>query len=365
MRIQAAVSRRGDACPRLGEVDLAAPRLGEMRIRIAATGICHTDLSCHSGRGMPVPDPVVLGHEGAGVVDAVGEGVVGFEKGDAVVLSGNSCGCCPACHAARPMYCRDGFKLTFGAMRVDESSPMQQNGRPVAGSFFGQSSFATHVIVSVRSAIKVARDLPVHLLGPLGCGMITGAGSVLEALRVRPGDSMVIFGTGNVGLAAVMAARIVGAFRIVAVDVDATRLSLATSLGATDTVLADAGTGAVLREIAPHGFDFSFNTVTSLDTHRLAVECLAPEGTAGFVARPIGDFVPPMTKMLSGGITLRGILGGNAVPQRFIPKLIDWWRRGLFPFERLITEFDFSRIDEAWRAFGQGEVIKPILRMPE
>lgn len=363
MKIQAAISRRGEPWPRIENVDLAAPRVGEMLVRIVATGICHTDISCHSGRGLPVPDPVVLGHEGAGQVEAVGEGVTGFDVGDAVVLSGSSCGCCHACHAARPMYCRDGFKLTFGATRTDGSTPIHQNGIPVAGSFFGQSSFATHAIVAARSAIKVAPDLPLHLFGPLGCGMITGAGSVLEALCVRPGDSIVIFGAGNVGLAAVMAAKITSARRIVAVDVKAKRLSLATSLGATDTVVADADTSAALREIAPQGFDFSFNTVASPDVHRQAVECLAPEGIAGFVTRPTGDFVPPMALMLSGGITLRGILGGNAVPQLFIPKLIDYWRRGMFPFDRLISEFNFAQIDETWRAFECGEVIKPILRM--
>lgn len=364
MQIEAAISRRGALAPSIETVDLASPGPNELLVRIVATGICHTDIACHSGYGMPVPDPVVLGHEGAGVVEAVGEAVSGFQAGDHVVLSGNSCGVCPSCHSARPMYCRDGFKLTFGAVRPDGTSPISQNGTPIAGSFFGQSSFATHSVVSTRSATKVARDAPLELLGPLGCGIITGAGSVMEALKVRPGDSIAIFGAGNVGLAATMAARIAGARHIAVVDISAERLALAESLGATDTVRGGAEAGETLREIAPEGFEYSLNTVTAPAVHLQAVECLAKEGVAGFVARAAGDFVPPMTQMLSSGQSLRGILGGNAVPQVFIPKLVDYWRAGQFPFERLITTFEFGQIEEAWRAFGGGAILKPVLHMP-
>lgn len=361
MRIQAAVSRENQPFPVIEELDLEEPRVDEIRVRIVATGICHTDLSCHSGRGMPVPKPVVLGHEGAGIVEAVGDAVKSIAVGDHVVLSGSSCGECPSCRSARPMYCRDGVKLTFSAVRVDGSSPLSQNGKPVAGAFFGQSSFATHVVAPARSATKVPRDIPLHLLGPLGCGIITGAGSVIEALRVRPGQSIAIFGAGSVGLAAVMAARIAGARRIAVIDLDTARLKLAEELGATDTLLGDETAADRLKQIEPFGFDFTFNNVTAPSVHLLAVNNLAKEGTAGFVSRSAGDFVPPMTQMLSGGHKLQGILGGNAVPQIFIPLMIDYWRRGQFPFDRLVTTFDFADIGEAWKACGSVEVIKPVL----
>ena len=363
MRIEAAVTRENQPHPMIETLDLAEPRANEIRVRIVATGICHTDLSCHSGRGMPVPRPVVLGHEGAGIVEAVGEGVSNLVAGDHVVLSGASCGDCPSCRAARPMYCRDGVKLTFAAVRMDGSSPLSQNGQPVAGAFFGQSSFATHVVANARSATKVPKDVPLHLLGPLGCGIITGAGSVIEALKVRPGQSIVIFGAGSVGLAAVMAARLTGARRIAVVDVNADRLKLASELGATDTVPGGDGAQGALKELEPFGFDFAFNNVTVPAVHMQAVNALGKEGTAGFVSRSAGDFIPPMTQMLSGGHKLQGILGGNAVPQSFIPFMIDYWRRGQFPFERLITEFDFADIGEAWRACASGEAIKPVLRI--
>ena len=280
MKIQAAVSRDKLGAPRIEELELDEPRANEARVRIVATGICHTDLSCHHGLGVPVPQPIVLGHEGAGVVECVGSGVRGLSAGDHVVLSGASCGVCPSCRAARPTYCRDAMKLSFGGMRADGSSPLSQGGARIAGAFFGQSSFATYVNVPESTAVKVPADVPLELLGPLGCGFITGAGAMLEAFRIVPGQSVVIFGVGSVGLAAVMAARLAGASTVVAVDVSRERLQLATALGATDAVASDADTAAALRAIQPHGFTYSFNTTHAPAVYTLATGCLANEGTA-------------------------------------------------------------------------------------
>jgi aryl-alcohol dehydrogenase len=363
VKIQAAVSRAGTAHPEIEELDLEEPRVDEVRVRIVATGICHTDLNCHSGFGVPTPKPIVLGHEGAGIVEALGAGVRGLAVGDHVVLSGGSCGLCPSCHAARPTYCREAMKLAFGGMRSDGSSPLSQQGARIAGAFFAQSSFASHVVVPERSAVKVPTDVPLHLLGPLGCGIITGAGSVLEAFRLRPGQSLVVFGVGSVGMAAVMAARIAGASRIVAVDVSAQRLALAVSLGATDTVVSDPAAAGALREMEPFGFNFSFNTTSVPAVYTMATECLANEGTAGFVTRPHGDWSINVGSLLAGGRRFQGILGGSAAPQLFIPLLIDYWRQGRFPFERLIAEYSFERIGAAWADCSSGAVLKPILRM--
>jgi aryl-alcohol dehydrogenase len=324
VKIRAAISRAGTAHPEIEEVDLEEPRADEVRVRIVATGICHTDLNCHSGHGVPIPKPIVLGHEGAGIVEALGAGVQGLAVGDHVVLSGGSCGVCPSCRAARPTYCRDAMKLSFGGMRADGSSPLSQKGTRIAGAFFAQSSFASHVVVPERSAVKVPADVMLNLLGPLGCGIITGAGSVFEAFRLRPGQSIVVFGVGSVGMAAVMAARIAGASRIVAVDVSAQRLALAASLGATDTVLSDQATSGALREIQPFGFNFSFNTTSAPAVYTLAAECLANEGTAGFVTRPQGEWSLNMGALLAGGRRLQGILGGSAAPQIYIPLLVGY-----------------------------------------
>jgi aryl-alcohol dehydrogenase len=363
LRIRAAVSRTGQPHPTIEELELEEPRADEVRVRVVASGICHTDLYCHAGLGMPIPRPIVLGHEGAGIVEAVGSGVRELSVGDHVVLSGASCGRCPKCHAGRPTYCRDAMKLSFGGMRGDGSSPLSQHGERVHGMFFAQSSFATQVIAPERSAVKVAKDLRLHLLGPLGCGIITGAGSVLEAFRLRPGESIVIFGAGSVGLAAVMAARIAGASRIVAVDISAERLKLARELGATEAIASDETTANALREIAPDGFTFSFNTTSAAEVFTLAAECLATEGTAGFVTRPRGAWAPNMAALLASGRKLQGILGGSAAPKTFIPLMIDYWRQGRFPFERLVHEFPFAEIGQAWEACTQGAVVKPVLRM--
>lgn len=361
MKTQAAVSRPGTPHPMLEEVELDALRPDEVMVRIVATGICHTDLRCHSGGGVPVPKPIVLGHEGAGVVEQVGAGVRGLTAGDHVVLSGGSCGLCPSCRAGRPTYCRETMRLSFGGQRLDGTTTI---GEGVAGSFFAQSSFARLAIAPERSAVKVPRDVPLHLLGPLGCGIITGAGAVLEAFRLRPGQSLVVFGAGSVGLAAIMAARLAGASRVVAVDLAPDRLDLALELGATDAVPGGEGAVERLGALHPQGFDFSFNTTTVPVVFDAALACLANEGTAGFVTRPEGaPWIPQMAPMLAGGRKLQGILGGSANPQLFIPLMIDYWRQGRFPFDRLVTTFGFEDIGAAWHACETGDVVKPVLLM--
>jgi aryl-alcohol dehydrogenase len=365
MKISAAVSREGTPAPTIEDVDLEAPRPDEVRVRIVATGICHTDLHCHSGRGMPIPRPIVLGHEGAGVVEEIGAGVSDLQVGDHVVLSGGSCGACRSCRSARPTYCKDAMRLAFGGQRMDGSSPLSIEGERIAGSFFAQSSFATHAVVPARSAVKVPKDVPLHLLGPLGCGIITGAGSVIEAFKLRPGQSIAVFGTGSVGLAAIMAARLAGASRIVAVDLDETRLKLASEFGATDTIVSSDQVDGALREVVPDGYDFSLNTTVVPAVYQAAFDCLGMEGTAGVVTRPMSPWAPDMAKLLAGARKIQGILGGSAAPQLFIPTMIDFWRQGRFPFDRLVTTFDFEDIGHAWEECHAGSAIKPVLMMSE
>jgi len=364
MQITAAVSRSDQAAPSLERLELEVPRPGEMLVRIVAVGICHTDLHEHPGRH--APHPIVLGHEGAGVVEALGEGVRGFAVGDHVLLSGSSCGTCPSCVAGRPTYCDLAMPMNFGGKRLDGSTALSCDGEAIHSHFFGQSSFATHSIVPERTAVKIDRDVPLDLAAPLGCGVITGAGSVIEALKVRAGDTIAIFGTGGVGLSAVMAARLVGAKRIVAVDIDQARLDLALELGATDAVRADGENVAQqIRSITGRGMDYTFNTTTVPAVHTMALECLSMNGTAGFVAAPRGDWAPAMFAMLAGGRQLRGILGGDANPRTFLPMLIDYWRQGRFPFDRLIRTYRFDEIDKAFHDSEQGTVIKAVLKVGE
>lgn len=362
MKIAAAISCSGAPAPEITELEQEDPRPGEMRVRIVATGICHTDLHAHEGRLAPLP--IVLGHEGAGVVEQLGEGVAGFEQGDHVILSGSSCGACPSCHAGRPSYCDTAMPRIFGGGRMDRSVALRLGDEPVHSHFFGQSSFASHAIVPERTAVKVPRDLPLEKLGPLGCGVITGAGTVLESLEMVPGQSLAVFGTGAVGLSAIMAARLVGATRIVAIDLSEQRLELARELGATDCLRGDEpDLAAKVRALTARGVDASVNTTTVPAVFDAAMDCLAMRGTAAFVTAPRGEWAPRMFPMLSGGRSLKGVLGGDASPRMFIPMLIEFWRQGRFPFDRLLSFYPFAQIDRAFADAASGAAIKPVLLM--
>jgi aryl-alcohol dehydrogenase len=360
MKIDAAVSQEAAGLPRIESLNLEEPRANEILVRIVATGVCHTDLHSHA---RPGPKPIVLGHEGAGVVERVGSGVTTLAAGDHVVLSFSYCGVCPSCRRHAPSYCYEIMPRNFGGLRPDGTSPLSYAGALVYGRFFGQSSFATYSIAEATSAVKVPKDVPLAMLGPLACGIQTGAGSVINALRVQLGQSLVVIGSGAVGLAAIMAARLVGADRIIAVDVLPERLKLARELGATDVVDAHAHDPIVeIRKMLPYGADFSLVTASGAAAITQAIECLAQQGTAGYVTAP--DSVPiPLLAMMKRGLRLRSILTGDSVPQLFIPALIDYWRQGRFPFDRLIRYYSFKAIGQAFADAEKGVTIKPVVTM--
>ncbi len=355
MRIQAAVSRDARRPPELEAVDIEEPRAGEILVRMVATGICHTDINVHERDR--TPKPVVLGHEGAGIVERIGPGVTRLSPGDRVILSANFCGECPSCRANAHSYCYEVLPRNFGGRRPDGSTPLSQDGAPLNARFFGQSSFATYSLADERAAVQAPDDLPLELLGPLACGVMTGAGSVINSLAVRPGQSIAIFGAGAVGLSAVMAARIVGATRIIALDIVPARLELARELGATEVINTSTG------QAMPRGVDFTFNTTRSPEIFTQALECLAPRGVAGFVGAPFSPWTPDMFQILSGGRTLRGIIGGDSSPATCIPLLIEYYRQGRLPFDRLIRFYPFAEIGRAFVDCEHGTTIKAVLRM--
>ena len=362
MKIQAAVSRVATLPPAIETLDIEEPRACEILVRMVATGICHTDINVHVRDRSP--KPIVLGHEGAGIVERVGSGVTRLVPGDPVVLSVNFCGTCPSCQRNEHSYCYEVLPRNFGGLRPDGSTPLAKEGAPIHARFFGQSSFATYSLADAASAVKVPADVPLEVLGPLGCGIQTGAGAVINSLRVGPGHSIAIFGTGAVGLSAVMAARLVGAARIIAVDIVPARLALASELGATDTIDSSAGdAGQKVRELTRTGVDFTFNTTRSAAVFSQAMACLAPRGVAGFVAAPLEPWTPEMFHILAGGRTLRGILGGDSTPGMFIPLLIEYFRQGRLPFDRLIRFYRFQDIQQAFHDLEKGTTIKAVLRM--
>ncbi|MEW6533976.1 MAG: NAD(P)-dependent alcohol dehydrogenase [Thermodesulfobacteriota bacterium] len=336
-------------------LELENPRDDEVLVRIVASGICHTDIDMCDG-WTSADGPLVLGHEGAGVVERVGKEVRGISEGDHVVLSYQSCGRCPQCRKRHPTQCEHFWELNFGFERLDGSNALQRNG--VSGHFFGQSSFATHTLATKRNLVRVPKDLPLEVLAPLGCGMQTGAGTVMNSLKVPKGASIAIFGTGAVGLAAVMAAYIVGATPIIGVDIRPKRLKVALELGATHVI--DSRRDDVvsrITEITGGGVDYVLEITGNHKMHRLAIEVLNPRGTVALVASGTG------TGSLTKGRKALGIIQGNAVPQHFIPKLIELYRAGRFPFDRLIKFYKLSEINKAIADAKRGTTIKPVLQI--
>jgi aryl-alcohol dehydrogenase len=328
-------------------------------VRVHASGICHTDLICRD-QWLPVPLPAVLGHEGAGVVEAVGSGVTEFAAGDRVAMSYDCCGACPACEKQLGVYCYRFFEHNFAASRAEDGSSVFGD---VHAHFFGQSSFATHSVARERNLVRLDDDIPFELAAPFGCGIQTGAGSVLNALRPPAGSSFAVYGAGAVGLAAVLAARSSGCDPIVAVDLRENRLELAREVGATHVFSDDAP--ARIIELTGAGVDYALEATGSPAALRNAVDSLAPLGICGVVGAPaLGTEVSlDITHLMTAGRVVRGIVEGESRPKEFLPRLFELWRRGEFPVDRMMQFYDFEEIDRAAHDAESGEVIKPVLRM--
>lgn len=346
-------------------INIEEPRADEVLIRIAACGICHTDVVVSKG-ALSIPTPVVLGHEGAGHVVSIGSAVSNVSVGDAVILSYGSCGNCRACVSNQTPYCQDFTSLNFKAMRADNSVAFSSNGKNIHSHFFGQSSFSTHVVAPSRNVIKAPSDIPLNILAPLGCGIQTGAGSILNELNVQAGSIVLVMGAGAVGMAAIMAARIAGAATIIALDLSETRLALARELGATHALLSDGRPlDELLRSINIEGADYILDTTGVPALVNDAVSCLNIRGTIGLSAAYPHQHMMEIefASMMIGGRRVQGIVEGGAVPQDFIPKLISYYRQGIFPFDRLIEHFSFTDINEAMHACESSRVIKPVVCM--
>lgn len=349
-------------------IALEDPRADELLVRITSTGLCHTDLAVVSG-DIPAPFPIVLGHEGAGIVEKVGDSVQGFSVGDRVAMSFASCGHCANCLDGREAYCDNFMALNFGGIREDGSTTLARetdggSAETVHGAFFGQSSFASYALVTARNAVPVPDGIDPDLVGPLGCGVQTGAGAVLNTLEVGAGDSIVIAGTGAVGLSALMAAVATGATTIIAVDIIDSRLEEAKRLGATHTINSkNVDVIEAVHEITGgRGTDFAIDTTGVGPVIAQIIQATSFGGTVGLlaVAKPGTTLEVPM---LSGKRILN-LIEGDAVPQNFIPKLIALYQAGRFPFDSLITRYPFADIDRAISDTQTGAAVKAVLTMP-
>lgn len=363
MKITAAVTTAPKSRFELVELDLDEPRPNEVQVRLTACGVCHTDAVVRD-QWYPTPLPAVLGHEGAGVVETVGSAVTDLAPGDKVVLSFNSCGSCRSCLNGHPAYCENFYTHNFSGRRPDGDTAFTHNGEAVSSHFFGQSAFATVSNVARRSVVKVGDDAPLELLGPLGCGIQTGAGAVLNVLNPEAGSSIVVFGAGAVGLAAVLASVVANATTIVAVDVVPSRLDLARELGATHTVDGRA-TDQVkqIKEITGGGAQYAVDTTGVAPVFRTMTDCMGVRGHAALVgASALGteSTIDVGTQLLSGQ-TISMVVEGDSNPQLFIPRLIDLHRAGRFPFDKLVKTYPMADINDAFEDSESGETLKPVV----
>lgn len=369
MEIQAAVTNEEGAPFKIETVELEDPQENEVLVRIVGAGVCHTDMIVRD-QMYPTPLPAVLGHEGSGVVEQVGAQVTDVKPGDRVVLSFDSDMDCTSCNAGQPAYCEEFFAHNFGGSRPEDgTSPLSRDSEKISGRFFGQSSFATHAIATERNVVPVEDDVPLELLGPLGCGIQTGSGAVINSLDPQAGSSIAIFGAGSVGLSALLGADIKGCTDIVSVDPKENRLEKAEELGATATINpaeVDDVVEAVRTETGG-GVDYAVESTGVPDVAEQGVEVLTQRGTLAVVGAPaLGTRASyDVNDLILNGRSITGVVEGDSNPKEFIPDLIELYRQGKFPFDEFVTYFEFDEIQEAVEASEEGSTIKPILRVSE
>lgn len=353
----ALVSRPG-ADFTLDELEVDDPRSDEVLVRILATGVCHSDLAVLGGPMMKWPG--VLGHEGAGVVERIGSGVTEFAVGDHVATSVGWCGRCQACLSGRPTRCSRMVELNFTGTRPDGSTYLTApGGTPVGGRFMGQSTFATYALLPADSLVHVLSDLDPVVVAALGCGVQTGAGAVINALRVQPGDSVVVSGAGSVGLGAVMAARAAGATSVLAVDVLQSRLDLALEVGATHAV--DGTDREVARRIGESLGGLADHAVDTTGRPEVVLADLQALKADGALVAAAGGVDGATQGMAMTGKTIHNVILGDSVPRLFIPRLIRLHQRGMLPVDKLVTTYPLADIDSAVRDTRTGATTKAVL----
>lgn len=359
MKIQAAIVMESKQPFVIKELELADPCEQEVLIKVVACGVCHTDEIGRIG-GYITPFPAVFGHECSGIIEKVGPGVTDFKPGDSVLASYSYCGFCANCQNGKPYYCFDAIKRCFGGKMNDGTTRLSLDGTPVS-TFFGQSAFATHAVVHVNNLINADPSYDLSMLGPLACGFMTGFGSVMNVLKPSVGSSLAVFGVGSVGLSAVMAAHIHNCSPLIAIDIFDNRLELAKQFGATHTINSNKVENVLkeIRKISEGGVEFATETTGIPEVINTMMMSLRMDGTAALVSNAHKVSEPALF-----GKHITGVLMGNAVPRKTIPKMIQFNKMGLFPFEKLISFYNLDDINQAFEDSHSGKTIKAIIKMP-
>ncbi|MEQ9595250.1 NAD(P)-dependent alcohol dehydrogenase [Parvibaculum sp.] len=363
MKVTAAVARAPEADFSIEELEIDEPREDEILVRVVGVGLCHTDLVFKASQ--TIAPPAVFGHEGSGIVEKVGAAVRKVAPGDRVAITFRSCGTCPRCLKGDPAYCHTMPMLNYAGMRSDGTKALHGAGEDIASNFFGQSSFATHCLTYERNVVKVPEGFPLELAGPLGCGIQTGAGGIMRSLACEAGSSLLILGGGAVGLSAVMGAAVRGCETIIVLEPHAERRKLALELGATHVLdPAEAkDLAAAVRAILPIGVDYAFDTTGIPDLLQATMGCLGPHGTFGIVGiAPPGTPMPgDLMSAVTFGHTVKGIIEGDSDPDTFITEMIELYRQGRLPFDRLIKTYPLSEINRAIADQHDGKCVKVVL----
>lgn len=351
------------------ELTIADPGPGEVLVRVVGTGVCHTDLNTQSG-DMPLPLPGVLGHEGSGVVEVVGPGVTKVVPGDHVIMGWPYCGECRNCIRGEHRYCLNlGAEMLSGTRMhgpdAGASAYTRADGSSLSGHFFGQSSFATYSLTRDNAVVKVDKDIDLELLGPLACGITTGAGAVFNTAEPKPGESIVIIGAGAVGLGAIMAAHNTPATKIIAMDLQDSRLELAREFGATHTVnTGERDIVDAVTEICGGPADYVLDCTGSIRVIERAADAVGLLGTFILVGGAPAEARFSLDHLRAlWGKKVVGTLGGGSTSQELIPALIDLYKQGRFPFDRLITTYEFDELNRAIHDAHEGGTIKAVLKV--
>ncbi|MFL6623425.1 MAG: zinc-dependent alcohol dehydrogenase family protein [Sulfurifustis sp.] len=372
MQIRAAVLETMGAPPpyaqsrplKIDQVDLHPPGEGEVLVRVAAAGLCHSDLSVING-DRPRPTPMALGHEAAGIVEEVGAGVHDLKRGDHVVMVFvPSCGHCGPCAEGRPALCEPGAAANVAGTLLSGARRIQRAGSPIH-HHLGVSAFAEYATVSRRSLIKIDPDLPLDQAALFGCAVLTGVGAVVNTAQVRVGMTTAIVGLGGVGLAALLGAIAAGASRIVAVDVAEDKLAIAKKLGATETFNASQPDCVdMVRAATGGGLDFCFEFAGSVKALELAYRITRRGGTtvtAG-LPPPAATFPLPAVHLVGEERTLKGSYIGTCVPVRDIPRYIALFGQGRLPVDRLMTgRLELDEINVGFDRLARGEAIRQVV----
>jgi S-(hydroxymethyl)glutathione dehydrogenase/alcohol dehydrogenase len=349
-------------------VDVASPQVGEVVVRVAASGVCRSDLHALDGRSTVAETPMILGHEGAGVVEALGEGVRGVAVGDHVVIAlYGPCGECNECRAGEIPRCWSETRTQnmYGRM-PDGTTRLSLGGKPVT-PMVGAGSLAEQAVVREAQLVKIDPEIPLDLACLSGCGVTTGVGAALNVARVQPGASVAVIGCGGVGLNVIQGARIAGATRIIACDTQTAKLDLASDLGATDCVLVEPGQSVVegIKAIEPAGVEFAFEVIGVPEIVSAAFDATRVGGTAVMVGSPPeGSKISVDGRALFSDRRVLGCLGGGNIPARDIPRLMQLYQQGRLDLEKLVSQrLPLERVNEAFDALREGELARTVIEI--